>query len=392
MIGLNVRTGPLLLLICLMVINGGCRKLEKKSDEERSEKKKEAENRGVLVELGAVERGEIEYMIKASAPLVVERVTPVYARTANLVREILVEEGDYVKKGQPLLQLEDDVQKTAYQRAQVQFERTEREYQRNQALYEQGLVSEQVFVEQEFTYRERKLALEDARREYEFTKIIAPISGMITSRDAKVGFPLNIGSSQTRDGVFQIMDFETMQAEIHVPSRYVSMLKSDLVARVYATPFPDQVFEGYVKRIAPVVASQTGTVEVIVGFKDYGPLLPGMYVDVELILSKKSDALLISKRAIVYDNQTMFVYRMKEREGESEPRRVERLLLQPQMTDKFNVEPQVDVFAPGDQLVMVGQTGLKDNAIVRLPGDPDPERESHSENRDDKTDKNESAD
>jgi membrane fusion protein (multidrug efflux system) len=362
--------------LAVLLISSGCRSKKIEDKEKDSAKSK---NRGVPVEVVSLTRGEIENMIKASASLEVERVTPVYARTANLVKAIEVEAGDFVNKGDVLLYLEDDVQQTLLERAKVQHERSKLEYDRNKALFDQGLVSDQVFKEQEFQFREIGLNLVEAQREYDYTRITAPISGMITSRDAKIGFPLNIGSAQTRDGIFQIMDFTTMQAKISLAERYLTLLKKDQPARVLATPFPDTVFEGYVERIAPVVDAATGTITIVIGFKDIGPLLPGMYVDVELVISKKPNALLISKRAIVYDNDSMFVFRLKPRKDESEPRQVERILLEPVMVDKFNLEPQPDIFTDTDQIVITGQTGLKNDAIVRLPGDPEPEPEEDEE-------------
>jgi multidrug efflux pump subunit AcrA (membrane-fusion protein) len=75
---------------------------------------------------------------------------------------------------------------------------------------------------------------------------------------------------------------------------------------------------------------------------------------------------LVPKRALVYDNDQMFVFRLKK----DEDRRVERLRLKPLLENADFIEPAGGVEA-GDQLVVAGQSGLKDNGLVRLPGDPE---------------------
>jgi len=140
---------------------------------------------------------------------------------------------------------------------------------------------------------------------------------------------------------------------------------------VTSTALPGVGFNGHVKRIAPVVESKTGTVKVTVGFSEVGQLRPGMYVEVAIVTATREDALLISKRSLVYDADQIFAYRLGTN------RTVERVLVEPQLADRDNLEPARG-FSEGDQLVVAGQTGLKDGASVRLPGDPDPEKEDKS--------------
>src|SRR6185436_2412452 len=104
-----------------------------------------------------------------------------------------------------------------------------------------------------------------------------------------------------------------------------------------------------------------------------GELRPGMHVVVELVTAKRTDALLLTKRALLDDGELSYVFRLLP------DRKVERVVVQPNIADKLNIEP-ASGFKEGDQIVIAGQTGLKDGAKVRLPGDPLP---------DEKKDKNE---
>jgi membrane fusion protein (multidrug efflux system) len=101
---------------------------------------------------------------------------------------------------------------------------------------------------------------------------------------------------------------------------------------------------------------------VTVAIPETSGLKPGMYVDVELVTEVRRDALLVPKRALVYDKDQIFVYRL------GAERRVERVPVKPLLEDKEFILP-VSGLAPGEQVVVAGQAGLKDGGLVRLPGE-----------------------
>lgn len=346
--------------VCLM----GCRK----GPADAKDAKKDPKDEASPVEVASIARGAIEATIKNSTHLEAEEEIRVFARTANRVTELLVEEGDEVKKDQVLLRLDNDIQKTAYGKAQTSLDKGRLDFEREKSLFEQKLISEQVFNNAKFELRQLELAFEDARRGLEYTEVRAPIAGRISQRLVKYGDLVNLNQH-----LFDIVDFNSMVARIYVPEKNLPDLRLDQPARVTATPSRAQEFKGYVKRIAPVVESKTGTVKVTIGFKEIGQLRPGMFVDVELITAKRPDALLITKRALLYDGELTYVFRLRSE------RKVERVLVEPRIADKLNVEPMAG-FQEGDQIVIAGQSGLKDGAKVRLPDDPLP---------DEKKDKNE---
>jgi membrane fusion protein (multidrug efflux system) len=334
----------------------GCRK----GPADAKNAKKDTKDEALPVEVTAIARGSIEATLRNSTHLEAEEEVKVFARTANRVTELLVEEGDVVKKDQVLLRLDNDIQKTAYGKAQSSLEKARQEFDREKALFEQKLISEQVFNNAKFELRQLELALEDAQRGLEYTEVRAPIAGTISQRVVKYGDLVSLNQH-----LFDIVDFNSMVARIYLPEKSLPELRLDQPARVTATPFGAQEFKGYVKRIAPVVESKTGTVKVTIGFKDIGLLRPGMYVDVELVTAKRADAILITKRALLYDGELTYVFRLLPE------RKVERVMIEPKIADKLNVEP-VSGFKEGDQIVIAGQTGLKDGAKVRLPEDPLP--------------------
>lgn len=340
------------LVMALLVLGTGaaCRKQAKAKDPAQEEK-----DQAVRVETARVQRGAIEATLKNSTHLEAEEEVKVFSRTANRVTELLVEEGDEVTKGQLLVRLNDDIQKTAFAKAQVKLEKAREEFERQDKLFDQSLISQQAYKDAEFELKQLELALEDAKRELDYTEVRAPIAGTISRRMVKYGDLVNVNQH-----LFDLVDFNSMVARIYLPERNLPDLRLDLPARVTASSLGGQEFAGFVKRIAPIVESKSGTVKVTVGFRDVKQLRPGMYVDVELVTAKKSDAILISKRALVYDGELSYVFRLLP------DRKVERVQVEARVADKLNVEP-VSGFKEGDEIVIAGQTGLKDGVKVKLP-------------------------
>lgn len=349
------------MLLLALLGTGGCMKnpFARETAAKESDKKQEA---AVPVEVAPIQRGPIETFVKKSTPLEADQEVKVFARTSNRIVELLVEEGQKVEKGQLLLRLDDDIQKTAYQKALSNAEKARKEFERSRVLYTDKLISEQAFTDIQFELRQLELALEDALRQLEYTRVTAPIAGTVTRRLVKLGELVNVNHH-----LFDIIDFNSIVARVYVPENELSRLELDQPVRVSSTALPGIEHTGYVQLISPIVETKTGTVKVTVAFKEVGRLRPGMYVDVEIITAQREDALLISKRSLVYDGDQIYAFRLKP-----DVKRVERLLIEPLLADKENVQPAKG-FKEGDLIVLAGQTGLKDGALVRLPGDPIPE-------------------
>lgn len=348
------RSWPLLLAVGLLA--AGCSQ-GKKGD---TDKKKDAVA-AIPVEVQPLRRGPIESTLATFATLEAEQEVKVLARTANRVVELKVEEGDAVARDAILVRLDDANQQVAVAKAENALAKSRVEYQRLAALHSQKLISDQVHTDAQFELKQLELALEDARRELDYTVIRAPLAGTITRRLVKLGDLVTNGQH-----LFDVIDFESLVARIYVPEKTLGSLATNQLARVTVTALGGRTFEGRVRRIAPTVDSKSGTVKVTVGFDTVGPLRPGMYVDVELVLSQKSDALLLSKRAVVLDGDQRYAFRL------GNDRKVERLLIEPLASDRLHLEPSAG-FQEGDLVVVAGQTGLKDGARVRIPGDPDPD-------------------
>lgn len=341
------------------------KKDKKKDDDDEGEGEDEEE--AVPIEVVALERGRIESLLRFSTNLEAENEVQVFSEAERKVTRLLVEEGDDVSKGQLLISLQDEAQRTEVARVESQLAKAKREYERQTNLWEQKLISEETYTEATHNLEQLELALRDARRELGYTEVRAPIKGTITERFVNVGDQVTVNQH-----LFDIVDFDSIVARVYVPEKELYRLQPGQVARVFAEAAGSETRSGTVDRLAPRVDPKSGTVKVTVAIPRSENLLPGMYVTVELITEVHEDAVLVPKKALVYDADQIFVFRMKDDET------VERLLIQAALQDRDNIEP-AGILESGDRVVVGGQSSLKDGSIVRLVGADQPEESDNDE-------------
>lgn len=318
-----------------------------------------AEPLAAPVEVVALSRGAMEAVLRYSADLEAEQSVPVQSQSPQVRRvvQLLVEEGQRVGRGQLLAKLQDDEQRHAVSRVQGQITKARADFARQERLFEQKLISEQAFTEMRHELEQLEIELADARQTWQHTEVRAPIGGVVTVRRVKLGDPVSGGQP-----LFEIVDFDTLVALVFVPERELGRVRPGQAVRLTSQAVPGVIFPGTVDRVAPVVDPKSGTVKVTVRVPFQEGLLPGMFLDVQLVTAVRPDALLLPKRALLVDHDQTWVYRLKD-DGS-----VERLLVEPVLEDASNVEVR-EGLAEGDRVVVAGQAGLKPGAKVRVVGE-----------------------
>ena len=380
--------GTLTLLILLVLSFTGCsnkgQALETDGDKNTSNVEGKQEGDGEdgeqkeeelpPVEVVSLDRGAIEAVLRFSTNLEAESEIQVFSQAARLVVQLNVEEGDRVRKGQVLVRLQDEEQKSELARIESQLKKAQREHRRQESLFAKELISEQAINDATYEVEQFELALADAKRSLGYTEVRAPISGTITGRHVNHGDHITVNQH-----LFDLVDFDTIVARVYVPEKELVRLRVGQAARLFSASLGSEARSGEVTRIAPIVDPASGTVKVTVGIPGHQGLLPGMYVEVELVTDTREDALLVPKRAVVYDQNQAFLYRLRD------DMTAERLRIEVQLEDREHILPAIGTpgagtgkgdLAEGDRIVVAGQAGLKDGTSVRLAGERDPIAES----------------
>ena len=342
-----------ILAMALVVSACGSGEAKTSSAEGGDEDKKEEVS--IPVEVAAVSIGPIEAAYRGTATIEAADEATVVAKTSGVVEEILVEEGDRVSTGDPLARLETDRLKLEAQRSEATFNQAEQDYRRNQSLFQQKLISREVYDRSRFEMEAARAANRLAALTLREAVIRAPFDGVVSARHIKLG-----NMVQANSATFEVTQLDTLEAQIFVPERDIYKLGPEQPAVLNVDAWPDESFTGSVRRINPVVDPTTGTVKVTVELTDpSGKLKPGMFGRVEIRYDRHDDAVLVARDAVLVEDAAESVF-VVNAEG-----RALRRAIRTGYADDDNVEA-LDGLAEGEQVVTTGQTNLKDNAKVEV--------------------------
>jgi membrane fusion protein (multidrug efflux system) len=218
-------------------------------------------------------------------------------RTGGRVARVLVDEGQRVRHGQPLLELETDYLKLDVARARAEKARAaavadeaRRDFERKTDLAGRGSVSQAVFLrskagaeQAEAALAAAGAALELAEQRLDDAVLTSPVDGVVASRRTDVGERLGEGSV-----AFVVEQTAPLKLRFRVPERYLARVRVGQTVAAHVDPYPDEAFDGAVSLVGGSVdpSSRTFLVEAEFPNRD-GRLRPGLFARVELRLGEE---------------------------------------------------------------------------------------------------------
>lgn len=327
----------------------------RKSGEADKDKARQAAAEQVPVETTPVIRGPISAFLSFNSTLETESVVDIYPQTAGQVEALLVEEGKIVKEGDVLLKIEDRELRVDVDDTAASFEHLKKNFTRNEDLFKRNLINKQDFETQEYQLEQARLKLERAKIRLSYATVRAPFDGVISARETQIGARVGTGTK-----IFSMVKLDDIVARVFVPGRYLPVVAVDQPAIVTSEFLPDRSFKGWVKRISPVIDPKSGTFKVTVGVRGEKPhdLPPGLFVGVRVITDTRDNAVLVPKRAVVYEGGERYIFLVMN------DRATKRKLVAG-YEDPQNVEATSGIEV-GANVIVLGHSGLKDGAAVRI--------------------------
>ncbi len=293
-------------LLFISLISLGCQSGDGVGDKAADAKSAEAkaDEAAIPIEAGTATRRPIVASYAGTASLEAEREAHVVAKTSGVLLRLHVEEGDKVKQGQLLAQLDPEKTRLEVARAEANLKRLESDYARSTELHGKRLVSPEAHDRIKFDRETQRAAHDIAKLELSYTRIVAPIDGVISERLVKEGNLI-----QLHQTLFRIDDFDPLLGVLNVPERELMTLKPGLPVTMLVDALPRRPFEGTVARVSPVIDPATGTFRVTTEFRDdTSALKSGMFGRIEIVYDQRADALTIPREALMEEDGVATVF------------------------------------------------------------------------------------
>jgi membrane fusion protein (multidrug efflux system) len=231
-----------------------------------------------------------------SLALTGELVAPVRSdlvpRTGGRVARVLVDEGQLVRKGQPLLELETDYVKLDLARAEAELARAdaaakdaERDFERKKGLATKGSVSQAAYdrsqagAEQATAARAAaRASVDTARQRLADAVLTSPVDGVVAARRTDVGERLSEGTV-----AFVVEQTAPLKLRFRVPERYLAAVKVGQAVKATVDPYPGVEFLGTLSLVGGSMdaATRTFLAEAVFANGDRR-LRPGLFARVAL--------------------------------------------------------------------------------------------------------------
>jgi len=315
----------------------------------------------IPVRAEAAVRLEISKSVLKNTTLEAERWVDVRARRQGQIVQILKEEGDPVRKGDVLAELDSDDARLQVTQMEVAYLDAKRNYARVEKIFKSNLMSEEQFESAKTQLDRSSAQLDQAKLDLSYTRVTAPISGIVTMRGVEIG---NVVTNN--QVVFSVADFDPLLARIRVPEKEIGKIEVGQMARITVETEVEKAYSGRVKMISPVVDPESGTIKVTVEIPSRTSILrPGMFASVNIITETRPRALVIPKKALVLEGEGNQVFVMEKGEGGSKAQR-RRVEIGFSDSDRLEIVSGVE---EGEMVITVGQDGLRPGADVRMVGE-----------------------
>ncbi|MBP9130981.1 MAG: efflux RND transporter periplasmic adaptor subunit [Steroidobacteraceae bacterium] len=277
----------------------------------------------------------------------------VTAKVSNLVTAIRFTEGQQVRKGDVLVELDGAQARADLAVADAALKESASQLQRSRELYETKVLSDQQIEQIESTYSANVARVAAARSRLSDTIIRAPFDGRVGLRRASVGGLVAPGTVITT-----LDDTSTIKLDFTVPERVVAAMKPGLTLEARSVAYPDRVFEGKVASVDSRVDPNTRSVIVRALVPNgEGLLKPGMFLNVHLSRGT-ADVLVVPEETLVPEQGDVFVYVVQD--GKASKRRIQtgqRAVGTVQVTDGLQA---------GEIVVTEGTQKLRDGVSVSV--------------------------
>lgn len=324
-----------------------------------------------------VKRRDVPIEIELVGTVVARESVIIKSRIDSQITNVLFSDGDYVKEGQSLFELDDRAikanlgeLKASLAKEKAQLVNVKRQYERAQTLLKKNVVSQAQVDEAKATYaaqlaqvKAAQATLDNASVQLTYTTIKAPISGRTGTINVTRGNNVKANDAQ---GLVTINQISPIRVQFAIPQRYYPQVKkamaqhSGLKIRAHHTE-SDQQVSGTLDYIENAINTSNGTFGARASFtNDKETLWPGMFVNVTLNLGVKKNVLAVPAQAVQGDDDNRIIYI-----AEGEPAKAKRTEIQTSL-----ISNDVIVISHGisenDRVIIDGLLKIVDGAPVNI--------------------------
>ncbi len=230
---------------------------------------------------------------------------PLSFLTGGTAEKVLVEEGQFVKKGQLLGVLDSESYHNLYQAALAKEEQAQDAFNRMEPMYKKGSLPAIKYVEVKTGLEQARSMAEIAKRQLDNCSLYAPTDGYIGKKMIEPGM-----SVLPDNPVFKLVKINKVKIKVPIPENQISSIKKEDVVSILVAALENRKFSGKVSEIGVLSnpLSHTYMIKIELPNPDLA-LKPGMICQVNIHIPSLSNRILIPMSAVqIAGNGKKYVY------------------------------------------------------------------------------------
>ena len=280
----------------------------------------------------------------------------VKSETSGRVTKIYFKSGQFIEKGEPLIQIYPDILQAELQKAQAQLALSKLDYDRNLKLYDKRFVSKSGIDKARTAVTSNEAQVAQLQAELNQTLIKAPFSGQLGLRQVSVGDFLTPGSE-----IVNLEQLNPIRVDFSIPEVYLSQVKVNQAVTINSRAFPNTHFTGKIYAVNSIIDPQSRSLDVRASIPNTQyKLLPGAFVEVNVLFGNMENVIVVPQTAIVYSADKNIVYKVINNNAVATTVTLGEKLDNDLMIIKSGLKAN-------DQIVSDGQVKIQDGASVMSP-------------------------
>jgi len=314
-----------------------------------------------LVSTITIKEQVFEHYLELQGSVTTKDLLVLYPEYSGILNEVLVKNGQKVKKGQLLAKIDDGGLTQQLVQLQIQEDLAMTTFERQKRLWDQKIGSEMQFLQAKSNYEAQSKAVSQLERQLEKTMVRAPFSGTIDEVITEQGTVVMPGQTE----LMRIINLSNMYIESDVPEKHIANISKNKNV-IVEFPILGRSFNSKIREVGNYInpANRTFKIEVPVPNKD-NSIKPNLTAKLKINDYTNSQSLLVPQN-IISENSVgqQYVYIIKDKKENNEAL-AQKVFIQTGRAQANHIEV-LEGLEDGNEIIIEGARSIHEDQVVKI--------------------------
>lgn len=313
----------------------------------------------VNVETKILEAQPFERNLKLVGTVEAPNDVRISAEVSGRIENYFVEQGDDIKKGDPILKIDDEQLVHERQRLEAVTAQARENYERLKRLFEQDSIGSEIdYLNAKYNYEQNKASLEAVKVNINKSTVKAPFDATVENIVMEEGEMASPGAVLVR-----LIGNKNLKVSTGVPAMYADVVNKGDIARIWFDFQPEDTLQLPISFVAKSISPQARTFEVEVKLPESSDYKVDMIANLMVRTMTLDRSIVIGEEFVYKNNSNDVVYVVTEDDSGNKIAKMKPVKLGPSYKNEVVIAEGLQA---GDELITVGSSFLQDDMRITV--------------------------